>query len=177
MYRVFSVVLTMVFLFSAAMIGLAQDVDVPLTWSGKGKAKILMDDEMKEASFQAKIHVDADGYVTGKLSNSDSGLKVVRLYYEYKKDGLRKLILILRDESYDDPKLIIMEGRVMKDTFFYGEIFFKPFDKNGKIEKGLDLEYNVAVEIYEKYLPKTLEEAMDACKPVGCFIIEGGYEE
>lgn len=177
MYRTFSLVLTVVFLFSAAMIGIAQDVDVPLTWSGKGKAKLLMDGEMKEASFQAKIDVDADGYVSGKLSNGDDGLKVVRLYYEYNKDGMRKLILILRDESYDDPKLIILEGRVMKDTFFYGEIFFKPFDKEGKIEKGLDLENNIAVEIYEKYLPKSLEEAMNACKPIGCFVIEGGYEE
>jgi len=155
---------------------MSQDVELPLHWKGDGNAKIMTREGLKTVSFNANIHVGEEGEVSGEFSNDEGRVELKKLYYSYPSEGIRKLYLVLANENSDEPMLIVMEGRMIKDEFFYGEVFIKAYESNGEVEENLNLDSEFAQEIYTGYIPSSLETAVKECRPMGAFVIEGDYQ-
>ena len=151
--------------------------DVPFTWKGEGKAAYLQWEGLEDVSFQYELNVDDAGWVQGKLFNDEGGVTLEKLYYSEKLDGYRLLVMVVTLKDSDDPKLFILNGKVLQDQLIYGEILVKDYDEKGEVEKGLALDDKTAVEIYEDYLPGSLKTAMKNCKFMGCFFIKGDYAQ
>jgi hypothetical protein len=170
--RVFFVLLGLV----VCTAGYAQEPELPLNWSGDGQCKVINDGEVEGYSFQAQINIDTDGWVTGRMYNDEGELKIKRLYYGEEWGGVRQVYLVLMDEDEYNPRLVLLAGKIHGLHFFYGEIFIKPYVKNGELEKLLYLDDKIATEIYETYKPEGLKKALKTFGSVGCFVIEGKPE-
>jgi hypothetical protein len=163
-----------VFFLSLAVVSVyAQEPELPLTWKGEGKAKVLLENGIEELSFSATIHIDNDGWTTGSFSNYEGEIKIERFFYMEENDGARKVILVLLDNDDSNPRLFIVDGRILAGQFIYGEILFKNYVKDGSIEKGLSFGNKTAEEVYQGYMPAGLKAALQGCKPVGCLTIKG----
>ncbi len=155
----------------------AQDVELPLTWKGEGKAIIQMDEEAMHLDVEAKFTVDTDGWTTGKVSAMEGSADLKRFYYGEEADGARKLILVVVSEDDSEPMLFVLDCRILRGSLLYGEILAKPYEKGGEIEKGLNIGDKSAQEIYPDYMPSGLKKAMKVCKPVGVVGVQGGFEK
>ncbi len=163
-------------LFLSPVSIMAQDVELPLTWNGEGKAVALMDNEIKDVSVKCTITVDSDGWVKGSIiadDNEEESATLKRFYYEAEVDGARKLVIVFVDKKVENPGLYILNLRILNSTLLYGEVFRKDFDKEGEVETNLYLDDQSAQEIYPDYFPPSLKKAMDKCKPVGCIALKG----
>ncbi len=152
----------------------AQDVELPLTWKGNGKAMMAVDENIEEIEFDAKFTVDTDGWVTGSVSAMEGSASLEKFYYGEQVDGARKLILVL---TGDDGNLYILDCRMLLGTLLYSEILAKPYEKEGEIEKGLNIGDKTATELYPDYMPEGLKKALKACKPVGFIGLKGKIED
>lgn len=160
-----------------ALIG-AQEVPVPFAWAGKGQASILTDRGVETLDFQLDLSVDAQGVVNGKTFTDEGSIPIEKLYYGPDVNGARRLVLITVLYDDENPTLFILHGRALQNRFFYGEVFTKRLEAEGAIEKGLALTESTAVELYgENDLPASLEKAIDACRPLGCFKIAGDFKK
>ncbi len=161
--------------FFCSMAGMAQEVEPPLTWEGKGGAIVMPRNEIVKEEFQLKIHIDTDGWVTGKAYSEEGEAKIEKLYYSEKTNNLRKLILVLTLIEDDEQMFFLFDGRMIRDQLLYGEIFAKPFEKEGEVEKALNIGDKTATQIWEEYIPESLKNAKAACRPVGTFAVTGDY--
>jgi hypothetical protein len=155
----------------------AQEPDVPMTWKGEGEATFISSDGEREIEFDLEFHVDSEGYVTGETSTDEGGTDLERLYYgdpvdaEYPALDSRKLILVLSIES-DTPILIIMNGQVLNDKYFYGELRLARQNADG-MEDALDIGNKMATSIYADSLPSGLKMALKNSAPMGYFEVIG----
>ena len=170
-------ILTMgVFLISG--MALAQEPDVPLTWKGEGEATFFTSDGEEEIDFDLEFHVDSDGYVSGKTTTDDGGSDLEKLYYgdpddaQYPALDSRKLILVLSVESSGSQYLVILDGRVLADKHFYGELRLARAS-SGDIKDALDIGNKQATAIYEDSLPSSLKKAFRKSVPMGHFEVDG----
>jgi len=157
----------------APAIGSAQGVELPITWNGEGHALLFMDQGLEEMSIQCTLKVDTDGWATGKITAEQGEATLKRFYYEEEVEGARALVMIYVDNNDTNPGLYILKARILESKLLYGEIFRKPFDKEGEIEKSLTLGDNTAQQIFPDYFPTSLKKAMDKCKPVGALAVQG----
>jgi hypothetical protein len=153
----------------------AQDVELPLTWKGEGKAMVMMEEELETIAFEAVINIDTDGWVTGKFSNEEGDAKIERFYYSDPVDGVRNVVIVVLDRNADESLLVLLQGKVLKGQLMYGEVLLKKFEPEGAIEKGLNLGDKSATAIFPDYMPEGLKNALKTCKKVGCFAVTGGY--
>ena len=125
---------------AAATMGMhcmAQDVELPLTWEGKGVVSFISNDGTNEVGFQFELSVDEQGMVSGKTSNEDGTSNIKHLFYTEKRpyDVLpgffsRKIVLVLMmNEHGDNPMLTVLNGRILSDRFLYGEIMLTRFEE------------------------------------------------
>lgn len=161
--------------FLAPGVASAQDVDLPLTWSGEGQAVVMMEGDVELVDLEITIKVDTDGWVTGKAATEDAEFMIKRFYYETEMDGARKVVIAFLDDNPQNPSLFILAGRILHGKLFYAEIFHKNYDKEGEVEKGLYLGDNTAQELYPDYYPQSLKKAMSACQPLGGMAVVGNY--
>lgn len=159
-----------------ASVSFAADPELPLTWKGDGKVEFLTEDGLGAFEFKTLLSIDTDGAVSGKLYTDENQAVIKKLYYEPEYDGSRHIVLVVTHTDDEGARLYVMNARVLQGKFMYGEVFMKPLESEGSIEKGLYLNDPVAQEIYSDYLPKGLKEALNTCKPVGCFKIVGDYQ-
>lgn len=162
-----------VLMMSVSLMGFAQDVELPLKWTGDGTAKFLDQDGLKTLDFKATIKVDTQGEVSGTFANDEGEVPLVRLYYGQEVGGARQIVMVLVDKESSEPMLFVLQARVLNTELVYGEVFVKPYEAKGSIEAGLYLDDPTAQEIYEDYMPSGLKAALKKCKPVGCFMIHG----
>ncbi len=161
----------------------AQEEEAPLTWKGEGGACLVFGDgEIEEVKFEFKFHVDSEGWVTGSAAEADESehsAMLEKIYYGPSEDGVRPLIMVLSIKDSDEPALIIMKGKAIKigeyskRSMAYGEIYMRPYEKNGEIEKGLAIGDKTATEIYEDYMPSGLKKAIASSKLSGIYQIVG----
>lgn len=163
----------LILMVGISAIGFAQDVELPMKWTGDGSAKYLSRNGIKALSFQTTIKIDSQGEVSGSFSNSEGSMPLVKLYYGEEMDGARHIVMVLLNKESDNPFLYLLSARVLKGELVYGEVFVKSYESNGSIESGLNLDDHYAQEIYEDYMPSGLKNALKECKPVGCFLIQG----
>jgi hypothetical protein len=158
--------------FAPAVVS-AQDVELPVTWNGEGHALLFLEQGLEEMPIQFTLKVDTDGWATGKIVAEKGEAALKRFYYESEIDGVRSLVLIFVDNNDADPGLYITKVRVIQSKLIYGEILRKTYEKEGEIEKSLNIGDNAAQEIYPDYFPDSLKKAMGKCKPAGCFAVQG----
>ncbi len=180
--RIMGLALAAIVLFGMA--GMAQDVEPPFTWKGKGVATILSEFGTNDIEFDIKFSIDTEGTVKGKTSNEDGESSIKHLFYAQKKEyefaGLfsRKAILILLiNEDGDNPMLCVLNGRFLLDKFFYGEALITKYEAGSEVAKGLEIGSDIATEIDEDYLPSDLKSALKKCIPFGAVQIKGEYAE
>lgn len=161
----------------------SQDVQLPLTWKGSGDTTFIAEYGTKSIDFDISINVAEDGTVTGKTSTDDGDAKIKHLFYGEKKDhqipGLKsqKIILVLLLNEYSsDAALVVLNGTVLSDRFFFGDISFAKYEQDSSIAEALQVNDQIATEIYEDYLSSGLKSALKQCLPFGTFKVEGKLE-
>lgn len=161
----------------AAAPALAQQPEPPLTWKGEGKAVALMGEEVESVDLTLSLHINEEGWTTGTVEQPNGRAKLVQFYYTYPADGVRELIMVFVSEGSETPLLAVLTGKVLEDTLMYGEVRLKAYDEDGEAETALINSNKVAIEYYPSYLSDSVEKAIKACKPVGGFMLKGGYAD
>lgn len=157
---------------------MAQEPEVPLTWKGSGEANFYTMEGESEIDFDLEFHVDEEGMVTGKTSNEDGSTVLEKFYYgeevSAKSPALksRRLVLVLKLQSSDEPWLIILNGTVLGGKYFHGELRITSQDAEG-MKDALNLGDKMAVEMASNSLPSGLKKAIDKSAPMGFFEVEG----
>lgn len=162
---------------AGGMVVSAQTVEPPFTWKGDGTAWFVRDGAVESLAFKVLSHVDADGTVSGEFSTDEGGAAIEKLFYGQVEDNSRKVVLVLSVKSEDGGILYVLNGRLIGESLLYGEVQIKKFEKDGEIEKGLQLGDKTAVEIYPDYMPSGLKKALSTCRPAGCFKVSGGFSQ
>ncbi|MDP8246077.1 MAG: hypothetical protein P9L94_18485 [Candidatus Hinthialibacter antarcticus] len=161
----------------------SQDVQLPLTWNGSGDTTFIAEYGTNSIDFDINIKVAEDGTVTGGTSTDEGDAKIKHLFYGEKKEhqipGLKsqKIILVLLLNEYSsDSALVVLNGTILSDRFFFGDISFAQYEQGGSIAKALQVNDKIATEIYEDYLSSELKSALKQCLPFGTFKAEGKLE-
>lgn len=168
--------LVALFVLAGTAASFAQNPQLPFTWKGDGSAWVFGKDGVSEVAFKTKFRIDVDGKITGDLSdpeNPDNKAVVERMYFTADADGSRKVYLVVT-VGHEEKTLALLSLRVLKDSFAYGEVLVKEFEKDGEIEKGLSLGDNTVQEVYEDYIPSGVEKALKKLRPIGVLKMTGG---
>ena len=169
---------------AAVMMGLpcmAQYVEPPFTWEGKGTASLISEGGINDLDFQFKLSIDEQGMFEGQASNDEGISKIKHVFYadeEHYDFGIfaRKVaIVILIDEYGDNPMLSVLNGRLLVDRFFYGEVMLAAYEAGSGTAKGLGVGNPEATFMEDGEPPYGLKSALKRCLPVGAVKIEGGY--
>jgi predicted O-methyltransferase YrrM len=179
--------ITFVLAFVAAvMIGMpcmAQDVEPPFTWEGKGVSSFISEvGRVEEFDFQFEMSIDEQGMVDGKTSSEDGTSKIKHVFYterkQYDLPGFfaRKIVIVLMvDENGDSTMLGILNGRILVDRFFYGEVMFTRYEEGSDTAKALGIGNPEATLMEGDELPYSLKSALEKCVPIGVVKIVGDY--
>jgi len=137
-----------VLIFAAAvtmvMPCLAQDPELPFTWEGKGSLSFISQGGTEDIEFDFELSIDEQGMFTGQASTEDGTSEIKHVFYTEKKQydypGFfsRNLVIVLVINEYgDNPLLIVLNGRILMDKFFYGEEMLTRFEEDSDIAKAL----------------------------------------
>jgi len=171
---------------AAVMMGMpcmAQDVEPPFTWEGKGSASFISEGGTEEIDFQFELSIDEQGMFEGQTSNEDGTSKIQHVFYTEKKQydfpGFfsRNLVIVLMINEYgDNPLLSVLDGRILVDKFIYGEVMLTRFEEGSDTAKALGIGNPQATLMEDDELPSSLKSALKKCLPFGMVKIEGDYK-
>jgi len=171
---------------AAVMMGMAcmaQDVEPPFTWEGKGAASFISERGIEEIDFQFELSIDEQGMVDGKTSNEDGTSKIKHVFYteakQYDFPGFftRNIVIVLIFNEYgNNPMLSIVNGRILMDKFLYGEMMLTGYEAGSDTASALGVGDPEATLMEGDELPNSLKSAMKKCLPVGMVKIEGDYK-
>ncbi len=171
----------------AVMMGapcLAQDVEPPFTWAGEGQASFISQGGIEDIEFEIEMSVDAQGKVQGQTSNEDGVSRIQHLFSSAKREfdfgGIYSrdvVIVLLFNEYSDSPMLSILNGRLLLDKFFYGEVMLGRYEEGSDLAKALGVGDPYATWTEEGALPYELRSALRECLPIGVVQIQGDYKE
>lgn len=171
----------------AALLGtvsLAQEVEPPFTWKGKGVVTFLAEQGVKDVSFNFELAVDSSGGIKGKTTSDEGESTIKHLFYgervEHPIAGYysRKAMLVLAiNPEGDNPVLAVLNGRLLAGKFFSGEALVKRLDPDSETDKALGVGDPVATLIEEDSLPFALKSAVKKLMPIGTVKIEGAYQK
>ncbi len=177
-----TLVLAFVAAVMTAMSCMAQEVEPPFTWEGKGAASFISEGGIKDVDFQFELSIDEQGMVSGQASNEDGASRIKHVFYsephQYDWPGYfsRKIIIVLVFNEYGDyPMLGVYDGRLLVDKFLYGEILLTGYEAGSDTARALGIGNSEATLIEEDELPNGLKAALKKCFPIGIVKIEGGY--
>jgi len=170
----------------AAVMGMpcmAQDVEPPFTWEGKGSVLFISQGGTEDIDFQFELSIDEQGMFEGQTSNEDGTSKIKHVFYTEKKQydfpGFfsRNLVIVLMINEYgDNPLLSVLDGRILVDRFFYGEVMLTRFEEGSDTAKALGIGNPQATLMEDDELPSSLKSALKKCLPFGMVKIEGDYK-
>ena len=171
---------------AAAMMGMpcmAQDVEPPFTWEGKGVASLFVGGGIEEMKFKFEMSVDEQGMFKGQASDENGSSKILHVFYtkpkQYDFVGFftRNIVIVLMaNESGDSPMLSVLNGRILVDRFLYGEVMLTGFEERSDTAKALGVGNPEATLMEGDELPDTLKSVLKRCFPVGIAKIEGDYK-
>ena len=171
---------------AGVMIGIpcmAQDVEPPFTWEGKGSGSFISGGGAEDINFDFELSIDAQGMFEGQTRNEDGISKIKHVFYaesrEHDLPGFfsRKLIVILLINEYgDNPILSVLNGRALVDRFFYGELMLTQYEAGSHTAKALGVGNPEATLMEGDELPGGLKSALETCLPFGMVKIEGGFK-
>jgi len=172
---------------AAVMMGIpcmAQDVEPPFTWEGKGVGTFISQYGTDEIEFQFEMFVDEEGMVKGQTSNQDGISKIKHVFYaepkQYDFPGFfsRKIVIVLMINEYGDtPMLSVLNGRILMDKFLYGEVMLAQYEQGSDTARALGVGDPEATLMYGDDLPSDLKSALKKCLPLGMVKIEGDYKD
>jgi len=170
----------------AALLGtvsLAQEVEPPFTWKGKGVVSFIAEQGVKEVSFNFNLAVDSSGGIKGKTTSDEGESTVKHVFYAERVEHpianyySRKAMLVLAiNEDGSNPVLAVLNGRLLAGKFFSGEVLVKRYEPENETDKALGVGNPVATLIEEDSLPDSLKSALKKLMPIGTVKIEGGYQ-
>ena len=166
-----------------AMPCMAQDVEPPFTWEGKGSASFFSEERIKDTDFQFDLSVDEQGMVSGQTSAEDGTFKIKHVFYTEKKQYdfpgffTRNIVIVFVFNEYGDtPILNVLNGRMLVDRFLYGEVLFTMYEAGSDLAKALGIGNPEATLMEDDELPGSLKSALKKCIPFGVVKIEGDYK-
>jgi hypothetical protein len=170
----------------AVMMGmpcLAQDVEPPFTWEGKGTGSFISEGGIEELDFQFELSVDEQGMIEGQTS-SENGIARIKHYfytdkkqYEFPGFFTRKIVIVfMLNENGDTPMLSILNGRSLVDRFLYGEVMFTRYEAGSDTAKALGVGDLEATLMEGDELPNSLKSVLKKCFPIGTVKIEGDFK-
>lgn len=163
---------------------MAQDVEPPFTWEGEAAVSFISETGIEEMDFQFELSVDEQGRVEGQTSNEDGVSKIQHIFYsdtkQYDFPGFftrNVVIVLLLNEYGNDPMMSILNGRLLMDKFFYGEVMLARYQAGSDTTKELGVGNPEATLMEGDELPYGLKSALRKCLPIGMVKIEGDYKE
>ncbi len=163
---------------------LAQDVEPPFTWEGKGTASLIEEGGINQIDFKFELSIDEMGMFKGQTSSDDGTVRIVHVFSSEKKEygfgGLfsRNLVIVqVFDEYGDNPMMSILNARVLNDRFIYGELLLTSYESGSTKARALGVG-NPEVTLMEgDELPWNLKSTLSDCIPIGVVKIEGDYKD
>jgi len=162
---------------------MAQDVQPPFTWAGKGAAWYISEQGIEDTEFRFELSVDEQGMVSGQASNEDGVSKVKHIFYsepkQYDWPGYfsRKIVFVLLfNESGGYPMVGVYNGRLLMDKFLYGEILLTGYEAGSDTARTLGVGDAEATLIEGDELPYNLRSTLEKCFPIGVVKIEGDFK-
>lgn len=171
-------------LSSIPTISFSQEMSLPVTWEGKGVTTILSDYGTNDIEFDITLTIGEDGTVKGHTSTDDGKGTIKHLFYGEKNEheiaqlNSQKVILVLMlNENSSDPVLVVMNGKILSNRFFYGEVGLTRYESGNATAKALKIDDQTVTEIDEDYLSADIKTALKKSIPFGAFKIEGRYKK
>ncbi|MHC4534872.1 MAG: 3-keto-disaccharide hydrolase [Planctomycetota bacterium] len=176
-----------VLIFVAAMMMtmpcMAQDVELPFTWQGKGNLSFIGQYGTEDLDFQFELSIDEQGMFKGQASTEDGTSEIKHVFctekkeYDYPGFFSRNLVIVLVINEYgDSPLLVVLNGRILMDKFFYGEEMLTRFEEDSDIAKALGVGNSYVTLMEDDELPWEVKSALKKCIPFGVVKIEGDYK-
>lgn len=171
----------------AVMIGIpciAQEVEPPFTWAGKGSATFIGEYGTQDMEFQFEMSVDEQGMVKGKTTSDDGTSSIAHIFYtepkQYDFPGFfsRNIVIVLMINEYgNNPMLAVMNARILMDKFLYGEVLVTEYEAGSDTARTLGVGDPEATLMYGEELPSNLKATMKKCMPFGMAKIIGDYKD
>ncbi len=176
-------VLTFVAVVMMGMPCMAQDVELPFTWEGKGSGSFISEGGIEDLTFQFELSIDEQGMFKGQTSSDEGTSKIMHVFYTEKKQyefpGFfsRNLVIVLMFNEYgDNPMLSVLNGRILLDKLLYGEVMLTRFEEGSDTARALGIGNPQATLMEDDELPGSLKSALNKCLPFGMVKIEGDYK-
>lgn len=177
----------LVLVFAAAVIMampcMAQNMELPFTWEGKGSGSLVSEVGIEGLEFKFELSVDEQGMVKGQGSNADGSSKIMHVFYtepkQYDFPGFftRNIVIVFMINQYsDNPMLSVLNGRVLLDKLIYGEVTLTAYEEGSDVAKALGVGNPEATLMEGDELPNSLKSALKKCIPIGVVKIEGDYK-
>ncbi|MHC4242066.1 MAG: 3-keto-disaccharide hydrolase, partial [Planctomycetota bacterium] len=164
---------------------MAQDVEPPFTWEGKGSVSFISEEGgREEIDLQFELSIDDQGMFAGQASIEDRTfeIEIKHVFYTEKKQydfpGLfsRKVVIVFPFYGNADNLFAVFNGRILMDKFFYGEAMLTVYEEGSDIAKALGVGNPYATLMEDDELPWNLRSALKKCIPLGMVKIEGDYK-
>ena len=170
---------------AAVMIGMpcmAQDVEPPFTWEGKGSGSLISEVGTTDIDFQFELSIDEQGMFKGQTSSEDGISKIQHVFcteakqYELPGFFARNIVIVMLINEYSDsPMLSIVKGRVLVDKFLYGEVLLTGYEEGSETAKALGVGNPVVTLLEGSELPYSLRSVLEKCLPIGMVQIKGNF--
>jgi len=162
---------------------MAQDVELPFTWEGKGSGTFISEYGTDEFDFTFELSVDEQGMFKGQATNEDGVSKIQHIFYSEKKEydfpgffSRNIVIVFILNEYGSDPMLSVLNGRVLVDKFLYGEVMLTRYEQGSDTARALGVGNPEATLMEGDELPNSLKSALKKCLPFGVVKIEGDFK-
>ncbi len=178
-----TLVLAFVAVMMMGMPCMAQDVEPPFTWEGKGTGSFMSERGIEDLDFHFDLSVDEQGMFKGGTSSDEGTSKIMHVFYTEKKQyefpGFfsRNLVIVFVFNEYgDSPMLSVLNGRILVDKLLYGEMMLTRFEEGSDTARALGVGNPQATLMEDDELPYDLRSALKKCLPFGTVQIEGDYK-
>ncbi|MHC4088369.1 MAG: 3-keto-disaccharide hydrolase [Planctomycetota bacterium] len=170
----------------AVMMGMpcmAQEVEPPFTWEGKGAGSFISEGGIEDLDFQFELAVDEQGMVKGQTSSENGIARIKHVFYtetkQYEFPGFfsRNIVIVfMLNEDGDTPMLSILNGRILVDRFLYGEVLLTMYEAGSDTAEALGVGDPEATLMEGDELPSSLKSTLKKCLPFGTAKIVGDYK-
>ncbi|MHC4700875.1 MAG: hypothetical protein ACYTFQ_09895, partial [Planctomycetota bacterium] len=161
----------------------AQDVEPPFTWEGKGSGSFMSARGSEDLDFQFELSVDEQGMFKGGTSSDEGPSSIKHVFYTEKKQyqfpGFfsRNIVIVFTfTDNSGVPILSVLNGRILLDKLLYGEVMVTRYEEGSDTARALGVGNPEATLMEGDELPYSLKSALKECVPFGTVQIEGDYK-
>ncbi|MHC4628017.1 MAG: hypothetical protein ACYTDV_13640, partial [Planctomycetota bacterium] len=165
-------VLAFVIAMMMAVPCMAQDVEPPFTWEGKGSGSLLSEGGIEEITFDFELSVDEQGMFKGQASNEEGISRIVHVFctepkqYGFPSFFSRKLVVVMLINEYgNNPMLSILNGHAAVDKYIFGEVMLTGYEQGSETAKALGVGNPEVTLMEDDELPYGLKSALKKCLP------------